>query len=90
MAGANLGLEVYEYTPMQIKQAVVGYGWALKEQVQYMVKVILNLNGTPQTDAADALACALCHCFTIQSTSAMGSDVALSSSVHGRLQRNEN
>ncbi|NLK85173.1 MAG: crossover junction endodeoxyribonuclease RuvC [Aeromonadales bacterium] len=86
VAGANLGLSVYEYTPMQIKQSVVGYGWADKTQVQYMVKTILRLNGTPQSDAADALACALCHCFTSKVTRAMGSQVANTSSIHGRLQ----
>lgn len=86
VAGANLGLSVFEYTPMQIKQAVVGYGWAEKEQVQYMVKRILRLSGNPQADAADGLACALCHCFTNQITTAMGNEVADTSSVHGRLQ----
>ncbi len=86
VAGANLGLSVFEYTPMQIKQAVVGYGWAEKTQVQYMVRKILRLNGNPQSDAADGLACALCHCFTNQSTVAMGREVADTPSVHGRLQ----
>lgn len=86
VAGANLGLAVFEYTPMQIKQAVVGYGWAEKTQVQYMVKNILHLKGEPQSDAADGLACALCHCFTHQSTVAMGKEVANTSSIHGRLQ----
>ena len=86
VAGANLGLAVYEYSPMQIKQAVVGYGWAAKEQVQYMVKNILRLKGQPQADAADALACALCHCYSNKVTQAMGSSVANTPSVHGRLQ----
>lgn len=86
VAGANLGLEVFEYTPMQIKQAVVGYGAAQKYQVQYMVKTILHLSGNPQTDAADALACAICHGFTYHVTSAMGSYVANGSSVRGRLR----
>ena len=71
---------------MQIKQAVVGYGWAEKEQVQYMVKRILRLSGNPQADAADGLACALCHCFTKQITPAIGKDVGYTSSIHGRLQ----
>lgn len=55
------GLEVYEYTPMQLKQAVVGYGRARKEQVQEMVTRLLALSGTPSSDAADALGVAICH-----------------------------
>ncbi len=53
---------LYEYTPLQIKQALTGNGRAEKNQVQYMVKAILNLNKVPKPDdAADALAAALCH-----------------------------
>lgn len=53
---------LYEYTPLQIKQALTGNGRAEKQQVQYMVKAILNLNSIPKPDdAADALAVALCH-----------------------------
>ena len=56
------GVEVVEYSPLEIKQAVVGYGRADKRQVQAMVQVLLNLRGpTPAEDAADALAIALCH-----------------------------
>ncbi|MBO6258028.1 MAG: crossover junction endodeoxyribonuclease RuvC [Succinivibrio sp.] len=87
VAGANHGLPVYEYTPMQIKQAVVGTGGATKDQVKYMVRMILHLNGTPQTDAADALSCAICHANTIRVTKAMGQEVADASSVRGRLRR---
>ncbi|MBB5017298.1 crossover junction endodeoxyribonuclease RuvC [Chitinivorax tropicus] len=54
-------LPVAEYTALQVKQAVVGHGKAAKEQVQEMVKRLLSLEGYPQSDAADALACALCH-----------------------------
>ena len=54
-------LPVFEYTANQVKQATVGRGHAQKSQVQYMVKVLLCLAGTPQADAADALAVALCH-----------------------------
>ena len=54
-------VEVYEYAPREIKQAVVGTGAATKEQVQHMIVSILNLDGTPSADAADALAAALCH-----------------------------
>jgi crossover junction endodeoxyribonuclease RuvC len=55
------GLPVAEYTALQIKQAVVGHGKAAKEQVQHMVMRLLALSGAPQADAADALACAICH-----------------------------
>lgn len=54
-------LPVAEYTALQVKQAVVGNGHAKKEQVQEMVKRLLNLEGVPSEDAADALACAICH-----------------------------
>ncbi|HMT02823.1 MAG TPA: crossover junction endodeoxyribonuclease RuvC [Burkholderiales bacterium] len=54
-------LEVFEYTALQVKQSVVGYGHASKEQVSKMVKCLLNLNGEPKKDAADALALAIAH-----------------------------
>ncbi len=55
------GLPVHEYAPNAIKQAIVGRGHADKAQIQHMVKVLLNLTQSPQADAADALAVALCH-----------------------------
>jgi crossover junction endodeoxyribonuclease RuvC len=59
-AQANLG--IHEYTPLEIKQAVVGYGRADKHQIQQMVRVLLELDVIPQPDdAADALAIAICH-----------------------------
>lgn len=58
---ADQGLLVHEYTALQIKKSVVGNGHAAKEQVQVMVQHLLNLNGTPSPDSADALACAICH-----------------------------
>lgn len=62
LAAAKADIKVYEYTPLQVKQAVVGYGRAKKEQVQQMVKVLLNLEKIPKPDdAADALAIAICH-----------------------------
>ena len=62
LAMANAGLPVHEYTPLEVKQAVAGYGRASKEQVQQMVKVLLDLPSVPQPDdAADALAVAICH-----------------------------
>ena len=55
------GLEVAEYTALQVKQAVVGNGHADKTQVQHMVRRLLSLTGDPSPDAADALACAIAH-----------------------------
>jgi crossover junction endodeoxyribonuclease RuvC len=60
-AAVLANLPVAEYTALQVKQAVVGNGHADKEQVQQMVRRLLNLAGIPGTDAADALACAICH-----------------------------
>ena len=57
----HAGLPVAEYTALQVKQAVVGHGKAAKEQVQHMVVRLLELPGAPTADAADALACAICH-----------------------------
>jgi len=65
-AGVAHDLQLAEYAARAIKQAVVGKGGASKEQVQHMVKVLLNLNASPQEDAADALAVALCHAHTQQ------------------------
>jgi crossover junction endodeoxyribonuclease RuvC len=62
LAAAAAGVEVVEYSPLAIKQAVVGYGRAEKRQVQAMVQMLLNLRDqVPAEDAADALAVALCH-----------------------------
>ncbi len=63
-AAVNRHLSVSEYSPRGIKQAIVGKGSADKLQVQHMVCVLLNLPETPQADAADALAVALCHAHT--------------------------
>lgn len=60
-AAARFGVPVYEYSPRRIKQAVVGTGSAGKEQVAHMIMSILGLKELPQSDAADALAVALCH-----------------------------
>lgn len=62
LAAANNNKEIYEYTPLQVKQGVVGYGRAEKKQVQQMIKTILNLEKVPKPDdVADALAVAVCH-----------------------------
>jgi crossover junction endodeoxyribonuclease RuvC len=60
-AAVSRALPVAEYTALQVKQAVVGNGHAHKDQVQEMVRRLLDLPGHPGTDAADALACAICH-----------------------------
>jgi crossover junction endodeoxyribonuclease RuvC len=70
VAGA---LPVAEYTALQVKQAVVGAGKARKEQVQAMVRRLLKLSGDPSPDAADALACAICHAHGGQGYGGVGS-----------------
>ena len=60
-AAADAGLPVYEYEPRRMKKSVCGNGLAEKEQIQRMVKVLLNLPELPQNDAADALGLAICH-----------------------------
>jgi crossover junction endodeoxyribonuclease RuvC len=65
LAGEQCGLNIAEYTPVQVKQAVVGYGRAEKSQVQQMVRVLLGLTEVPRPDdTADALAIAICHAHT--------------------------
>jgi len=65
IAAAEYTENLYEYTPMQIKQAVTGYGKADKKQIQQMVKLLLHLDAIPKPDdAADAIACAITHCQT--------------------------
>lgn len=64
VAGAEAGVPIYEYEPRRAKMAVCGNGLAVKEQIQRMVKTLLNLPELPQNDAADALALAICHANT--------------------------
>ncbi len=62
LAAQKSGMKIFEYTPLQVKQSVVGYGRAEKKQVQEMTKRILNLKAVPKPDdTADALAMAICH-----------------------------
>lgn len=62
LAAYKCGVDIYEYTPLEVKSSVVGYGRAEKQQVQYMVRLMLGLSETPKPDdTADALALALCH-----------------------------
>ena len=85
------GLPVAEYTALQVKQAVVGNGHAAKEQVQEMVKRLLQLAGDPSADAADALACAICHAHGGQGLGSARdgrlSDAARETRVIGKRQR---
>lgn len=68
VAGKQAGLTISEYTPLQIKQALTGYGRAEKKQMQEMVRILLGLAEVPKPDdCADALAAAICHATTIQS-----------------------
>lgn len=86
VAAAKAGLEVYEYTPKQIKNAVVGYGGAQKTQVQYMIMQILGISGEMKLDTSDALACAICHANSAASSRAFGDLVQPCSNVRGRYR----
>lgn len=67
LAAENKNIPLYEYTPLQIKQGIVGYGRAEKRQVQEMVKIILKLDKIPQPDdVADGLAAAICHAHSLK------------------------
>lgn len=69
LCGKQAGLKIFEYTPLQIKQALTGYGRAEKKQIQEMVRVILGLDVIPKPDdAADALAAAITHSMTTKYT----------------------
>ncbi len=73
LAAENAGIPIAEYTPLQIKQAVVGYGRADKNQVQQMVKMFLSLNEIPKPDdTADALAVAICHAHSASLSNKLG------------------
>ena len=73
LAAASLGVPVAEYAPLKIKSSVVGYGLAQKEQVQFMVARLLELDRPPEPpDAADALAIAICHIHTAQTLAQQG------------------
>ncbi len=62
LCGKQHGLDLFEYTPLQIKQAITGYGRADKKQIQEMVRILLALQEAPKPDdCADALAAAICH-----------------------------
>lgn len=75
VAAVNAGLPAHEYTPMQVKSAVVGYGHARKDQVQQMVKALLALPEIAQEDASDALALAICHAHAEKLTATLGAEL---------------
>jgi crossover junction endodeoxyribonuclease RuvC len=77
LAGINAGLAVAEYSALQVKSAVVGYGRAGKHQVQQMTRTLLNLTEIAQEDAADALAVAICHAHSRQLTAQVNSATQL-------------
>ena len=73
LAAYKAGVEVREYTPLQVKQAITSYGRADKRQVQEMVRALLNLRETPRPDdAADGLAIAICHAFSSRMSGKVG------------------
>ena len=73
VAVANMNVPISEYTPLQVKQSVTGYGRADKKQIQSMVKMILGLNVIPKPDdAADALALAICHAHSNKMNNMLG------------------
>jgi crossover junction endodeoxyribonuclease RuvC len=81
------GLEVSEYTALQMKKAIVGHGQARKEQVQEMVRRLLDLPGLPGKDAADALGIAICHAHAGASFNAISRVTALSRKSHAQFRK---
>ena len=68
LAAAQCGVPIYEYTPMQVKQAITGYGKAVKKQMQEMTRILLHLDAVPKPDdTADALGMAIAHCHCARS-----------------------
>ncbi|MBY0467596.1 MAG: crossover junction endodeoxyribonuclease RuvC [Burkholderiaceae bacterium] len=80
------GLEVSEYTALQMKKAIVGHGHARKEQVQEMVMRLLQLPGLPSKDAADALGLAICHAHAGASFAAMAKGTTLARRAHAQFK----
>lgn len=76
LVAANNGMEIVEYSALQVKQATVGKGKAAKQQVQHMVRVLLGLQQPPPLDTADALACAICHLNTTKGVARLGARVS--------------
>jgi crossover junction endodeoxyribonuclease RuvC len=85
VAGACHGLKVFEFTPAEVKKAIVGGGRAEKAQIQHMIRVLLNMEERAQADAADALALALCHGHSRELSARLGANVLLAAGM--RLSR---
>ena len=81
------GLEVSEYTALQMKKAIVGHGQARKEQVQEMVRRLLDLPGLPGKDAADALGLAICHAHAGASFAAIARSTTLARKAHAQYRK---
>lgn len=89
LAAAQAGLPSFSYSPREVKATVTGYGHAGKEQVQQMVRALLNLTETPEpADAADALAVALCHIQIAEGRDRLGASVRSKSAVRTRQRGN--
>lgn len=84
---ADTDLDVHEYTALQIKKAVTGNGHADKQQVQHMVKRLLNLSAQPSSDSADALACAICHAHSHPLAQRLQKQGGVAASTGARLRR---
>jgi crossover junction endodeoxyribonuclease RuvC len=87
VAAVQRGLEVAEYTPREIKLSVVGTGAATKDQVGFMVRRLLDLKEAPSSDAADALAAALCHLHRARLSAPARAASAAASRLEALLQR---
>lgn len=88
LACVNSGLSIDEYTPLQIKQALVGYGRAEKKQVQQMVKTLLGLKSVPKPDdTADALAVAICHANSAAGSSRLAASIEKALAKDAALRR---
>jgi len=72
LAAENARLPLYEYSPLEVKQSLVGYGRATKDQVEKMTKYLLNISQVKSRDASDALAVAICHLHTARTKERMG------------------
>ena len=81
------GLDVSEYTALQMKKAIVGHGQARKEQVQEMVRRLLDLPGLPGKDAADALGLAICHAHAGASFAAIARSTVLARKTHAQYRK---
>jgi crossover junction endodeoxyribonuclease RuvC len=90
LAAAQAGLAAFSYSPREIKAAVAGYGNAGKEQVQQMVRALLNMTETPEpADAADALAVALCHIHVAEAKERLGASLVSPGAAHGRRRNSK-